>query len=69
MAEEGASSPPRESPDAPTDETGEVYEITQTDEVNAKLLQGFVGHLEADPDRFFMQKEDETTADDDADWD
>jgi hypothetical protein len=31
-----------------------VYEITQTDEVNAKLLQNFVTQLEQDPDRFFL---------------
>lgn len=40
-----------------------VYEITQTDQVNAKLLSTFIQQLEVDPDRFFVEKVAQLDAD------
>lgn len=42
-----------------------VYEITQTDQVNAKLLSTFIQQLEEDPDRFFVEKAAQLDDDDD----
>jgi hypothetical protein len=52
----------------PQGEDGEV-EITQTDHINAKLLNRFKQAIKDDPDKFFVDKA--TPKDDapDSDWD